>query len=131
MSTIVRNNLPLMPKILCVDDKPINLELLRAILSPRGYDVVSAISGAVALEVIRTERIDLCLLDAMMPELDGFEVCRLIKSDKEHKNIPVIIITAYGMEKRIQAVESGADDFITKPFNNGMLLASMSMLLHA
>ena len=131
MSTIVRNNPPLMPKILCVDDKPINLELLRAILSPRGYDVVSAISGAVALEVIRTERIDLCLLDAMMPELDGFEVCRLIKSDKEHKNIPVIIITAYGMEKRIQAVESGADDFITKPFNNGMLLASMSMLLHA
>jgi DNA-binding response OmpR family regulator len=128
---IVGDNAPFMPRVLCVDDEPLNLTLLEAILSSRGYDVVSAMNGAEALEIIRTERVDICLLDVMMPGLDGFEVCRLIKSDKKHNNIPVIMITAHhGMEKRIQAAESGAEDFITKPFNISTVLASIDMLLH-
>jgi len=85
----------IMARILCVDDEPINLSLLDAMLSPRGYDVVLASSGPEALEKIQTERIDICLLDLMMPGMDGFEVCRRIKADEEHGNIPVVMITAH------------------------------------
>ncbi len=119
-------------KILCVDDEPQNLILMEALLSPGGYEIVSAAGGAEALEIIRTEQIDICLLDVMMPGLDGFEVCRLIKSDEERTNIPVIMITAHGdMEKRIQGTEAGAEDFISKPFDSTEVLARIKMLLHA
>ncbi len=120
------------PRILCVDDEPHNLSLMEALLSPDGYEVVSAVNGEEALEIIRTEQIDICLLDVMMPGLDGFEVCRLIKSDEERANIPVIMITAHGdMEKRIQGTEAGAEDFISKPFDSTEVLARVKMLLHA
>jgi len=120
------------PRILCVDDEPHNLILMEALLSPDGYEVVSAVNGEEALEIIRTEQIDICLLDVMMPGLDGFEVCRLIKSDEERANIPVIMITAHGdMEKRIQGTEAGAEDFISKPFDSTEVLARVKMLLHA
>jgi len=120
------------PRILCVDDEPQNLVLMEALLSPDGYDVVSAANGAEALEIIRTEQIDICLLDVMMPGIDGFETCRLIKSDEAHNNIPVIMITAHSdMEKRIQGTEAGAEDFITKPFESAEVLARIKMLLHA
>jgi len=118
-------------KILCVDDEPQNLILMEALLSPDGYDVVSASNGEEALEIIRTEQIDICLLDVMMPGLDGFEVCRLIKSDEERSNIPVIMLTAHNdMEKRIQGTEAGAEDFISKPFDIAEVLARIKMLLH-
>jgi CheY-like chemotaxis protein len=84
-----------MPRILCVDDEPLNLSLLEAMLSPRGYAVVPAADGFEALERIRTERIDICLLDVMMPGMDGFEVCRRIKSDTGRGNLPVVIITSF------------------------------------
>ena len=120
------------PRILCVDDEPHNLSLMEALLSPDGYEVVSAVNGEEALEIIRTEQIDICLLDVMMPGLDGFEVCRLIKSDEERANIPVIMITAHGdIEKRIQGTEAGAEDFISKPFDSTEVLARVKMLLHA
>ena len=119
-----------MPKILCVDDEPLNLTLLEAILSPRGYDVVTAMNGRAALEKIRTERIDICLLDVMMPEMDGFEVCRRIKSDENHDNIPVIMITALvDKESRIRGIVAGAEDFISKPFDANEVLARIKMLL--
>ncbi len=118
------------PKILCVDDEPLNLSLLEAMLSPRGYDVVQASNGQDALEMIRTERIDICLLDVMMPEMDGFEVCRRIKSDKEHGDIPVIMITALtDRENRIRSIEAEAEDFISKPFDAVEVLARIKMLL--
>jgi CheY-like chemotaxis protein len=71
------------PQILCVDDEPRNLSLLKALLLPRGYDVMTAMNGLEALEKIRMETggIDICLLDIMMPGMDGFDVCRQIKSD--------------------------------------------------
>lgn len=118
-------------RILCVDDEPHNLVLMDALLSPGGYEVVSAVNGEEALEIIRTEQIDICLLDVMMPGLDGFEVCRLIKSDEERSNIPVIMLTAHNdMEKRIQGTDAGAEDFITKPFDSAEVLARIKMLLH-
>ncbi len=120
----------LKPRVLCVDDEPLNLSLLEAVLLPRGYEVVQASNGPEALERIRTERIDICLLDLMMPVMDGFEVCRRIKASEEHRNIPVILLTAYdARENRIQGIEAGAEDFITKPFDSAEVLARVAMLL--
>jgi response regulator RpfG family c-di-GMP phosphodiesterase len=118
------------PKILCVDDEPLNLSLLEAMLSPRGYDVVTAVNGPDALKKISTERVDICLLDVMMPGMDGFEVCRRIKSDEEKGNIPVVMITALAdRENRIRGIEAGAEDFISKPFDKAEVLARIKMLL--
>ncbi|HXE96837.1 MAG TPA: diguanylate cyclase [Dongiaceae bacterium] len=120
-----------MARILCVDDEPHNLSLLEAMLSPRGYVVVSAANGPEALEKIASERIDICLLDVMMPGLDGFEVCRRIKSDALHRNTPVVMITIFAdRENRIRGIEAGADDFIAKPFDSTEVLARIKMLLH-
>jgi len=117
-------------RILCVDDEPVNLSLLEAMLSPRGYDVVSAVNGPQALEKIATERIDICLLDVRMPGMDGFEVCRRIKSDDLHRNIPVVMITAHAdKEDRIRGIEAGSEDYITKPFDSSEVLARIKMLL--
>jgi C4-dicarboxylate-specific signal transduction histidine kinase len=114
-----------------VDDEPLNLSLLEAMLSPRGYDVVSAVNGPEALEKIAAERIDICLLDVMMPGMDGFEVCRRINSDDLHRNIPVVMITSHADTKyRIRGIEAGAEDFITKPFDSAEVLARIKMLLH-
>jgi len=119
-----------LPKILCVDDEPLNLSLLEAMLCPRGYDVVTAVSGPEALEKIRMERIDICLLDIMMPGMDGFEVCRRIKCDEEKANMPVVMITALAdQENRIRGIEAGAEDFISKPFDKTEVLARIKMLL--
>lgn len=120
-----------LPRILCVDDEPFNLSLLEAVLLPRGYDVVLAGNGPEALEKIRSEHIDLCLLDVMMPGMDGFETCRRIKADEVHPNIPVIMITSCaGQKDRIRGIESGAEDFISKPFDAAEVLARIRMLLH-
>lgn len=120
-----------MPRILCVDDEPLNLSLLEAMLSSRGYDVVLAVNGPEALEKIRTERIDICLLDVMMPGMDGFEVCRRIKSGADQGHIPVVMVTALAdSENRIRGIEAGAEDFISKPFDADEVLARIKMLLH-
>jgi formate hydrogenlyase transcriptional activator len=118
------------PRILCVDDEPLNLSLLDAVLSPRGYHVVTAASGPEALEKIRGERIDICLLDVAMPGMDGFELCRRIKSDRLYEDIPVVMITSYSdRENRIRGIEAGAEDFICKPFDKAEVLARIKMLL--
>jgi PAS domain S-box-containing protein len=119
------------PRILCADDEPVNLALLEELLSGCGYQVVLAESGTEALEKIRTERIDLCLLDVMMPEMDGFDLCRRIKADDTHGAIPAIMITAHNdKENRIRGIEAGAEDFISKPFDGTEVLARVKMLLH-
>ena len=116
-------------RILCVDDGPLNLSLLEAMLSPRGYEVVVATSGPQALEKIETEPIDICLLDVSMPGMDGFEVCRRIKSADLSRNIPVVMITSYSdMDNRILGIEAGAEDFISKPFDSAEVLARIKML---
>ncbi len=83
------------------------------------------------MEKIQTEQIDICLLDVMLPGIDGFEICRRIKSETEQDTVPVIMITALAyMNNRIRGIEAGAEDFITKPFNVSEVLARIKMLLH-
>jgi len=114
--------------VLAVDDQPANLRLLDAVLAPRGHRVLTAPSGAEALELLGAEDIDLVLLDIVMPEMDGHEVCRRIRSSPATEFLPVVMITASGSEQRLAALESGADDFITKPFDKSELLARVASL---
>ncbi len=108
--------------ILAVDDSEINLDILVGIL--KKYDVIPALSGKEALEILQEEKIDLILLDIVMPEMDGFEVCRRIKADESTWEIPVIFITVKNSEQDIQqCFELGVVDYVAKPFNAVELLA--------
>ena len=121
---------PRNPVILCVDDEEANLKLLANILVPRGYTVVSASSGEEALLKIKSQTIDLVLLDIIMPGMDGFEVCRQIKEDQKLRNIPVILITVLTAKKdRISGIKAGADEFLSKPFDQTEALARIKILL--
>jgi response regulator RpfG family c-di-GMP phosphodiesterase len=118
------------PRVLCVDDEQMNLSLLEAMLIPHGYETIKAANGMEAWAKIQSEHVDVVLLDVMMPGLDGFEVCRRIKSNERYRSIPVIMLTAYAAkENRITGIEAGAEDFISKPFDVVEVLARISMLL--
>ena len=118
------------PKILIVDDEPLNVKLLRAMLPVEKYICVLAYSGKTALEKAAEESPDLILLDVMMPVTDGFEVTKLLKSDPDLRDIPVILITAMvGDEYKIKGLEAGADEFLNKPINKAELLARIQSLL--
>jgi len=114
--------------ILAVDDLPQNLRLLDAILSPRGYRVLTAASGEEALAVLPTSGADLVLLDILMPGIDGYEVCRRIRSTPGSEFLPVVMITASGDQEKVRAIEAGADVFVFKPLNQGELLARVASL---
>jgi adenylate cyclase len=101
---------------------------LDAVLSPRGYRVITAESGEAALAVLKDSAIDLVLLDVVMPGLDGHEVCRRIRADEATAFLPVVMITASGDQGKLHALVSGADDFITKPFDQAELLARVASL---
>ena len=114
--------------VLAVDDEPANLRLLDAVLTPRGYHLVPATTGHEALDLLVDLDVDLVLLDLMMPGLNGHEVCRRIRSDDRTAFLPVVMITASGPEERLTALEAGADDFVTKPFDKSELLARVASL---
>ena len=117
-------------RVLVVDDVATNRLLLRAKLSSAYYDVVVAECGRQALEMARSEQPDMIMLDVMMPDIDGFEVCARLKAAEETAHIPVIMVTALDTpEERIRGLEAGADDFLSKPFNDLALFARVRNLM--
>jgi len=119
-----------MAKILVVDDDTKIQMVIRIMLQKKGYEVKCASSGLEAFQEIPDFGPDLVMLDVMMPGMDGYEVCRKLKSSENTKNIPVIMLTALGMGEDFEkAIENGADWYIVKPFNSRQLLSRVSMLL--
>jgi PleD family two-component response regulator len=110
--------------ILIVDDNRNNIELVNSILKKRNYDIYTALSGKKAFEILASTRIDLVLLDVMMPEMDGFEVCVQMKKDAKYKEIPVIFLSAHNnSDAVVKGFEVGGADYIPKPFHNEELIA--------
>jgi putative two-component system response regulator len=118
------------PIILVVDDHAVNRMTAVALLAIEGYEVIEADCGAAAIAIVAQKQPDLILLDVMMPDMDGFEVCQIIKQDEQTRQIPVIFITALNDNKsRIRGIESGAGDFLTKPFDRLELAARVKSLV--
>jgi len=117
-------------KILIVEDEESLLKLESILLTSKGYDVRGVLNGQQALDAISEERPDLVLLDIMLPEIDGFEVCRRIKENPETRSIPVIMLTAKKSREDMSRGEKvGADWYITKPFKSVMVIETIQRFL--
>jgi adenylate cyclase len=118
------------PRILIVDDNEANRDILGARLATEGYALCEAADGEVAIATAKTLLPDLILLDVMMPKLNGFEVCRRLKSDTELPFMPVILVTSMGDTQDIVAgLDAGADEYLTKPVDQAALLARVRSVL--
>ena len=119
-----------MPKILIVEDNPENRDALSRRLQRRGFEVILAVDGKAGVEMARTEKPDLVLMDMNMPELDGWEATRQIKAAEESRSIPVIALTAHAMSgDRERALQAGCTDYHTKPVELPKLLAQIESIL--
>jgi PleD family two-component response regulator len=113
--------------ILIVDDKPENLTVLRQILTEHGFRVRPAISGEIALKTVQADLPDLILLDIVMPNMDGYEVCRKLKADEQTRQVPIIFISALDeLADKVKAFSAGGVDYITKPFQIEEVLARVN-----
>ena len=118
------------PVILIVDDNSQNIELFAAYLVSQGYEIIQATSGEEALKTLSSNKIDLILLDVMMPGIDGFEVTRRVRQDDAQRLLPIILVTALREpEDRVKGIEAGCDDFLSKPVDKMELLARVRSLL--
>jgi two-component system, cell cycle response regulator len=117
-------------RVLIVDDIAANVRLLQAKLEADYYDVLTAPNGRIAIALAIEAQPDIILLDVMMPEIDGYEVCRQLKENPDTRHIPIILITALdGREDRLSGLEAGADDFLTKPVDDVVLMARLQALV--
>ena len=118
-------------RILIVDDEKDFIDPLSARLEARGFDIIGAHTGKEGLEKARAEKPDLIILDIMMPEMDGYDVCRKLKIDENYKKIPIIMLTAKFQPNDVKfAKEMGADAYLTKPLDFDMLLKMLSTFLN-
>ena len=118
------------PTLLIVDDEERNIRLLKAMLMAKNYHLLEASRGEEALRIVSATPPDMILLDVMMPQMDGFEVCRRLKGDEKTRKIPVILVTALSEKQhRVKAMEVGADDFLSKPVDLTELTVRVKSLL--
>jgi two-component system, OmpR family, alkaline phosphatase synthesis response regulator PhoP len=117
-------------KVLVVDDEVNITQILEFSIGSEGFDVITAQNGEEAIEKARREQPDLIILDIMMPKIDGYEACRILKANPLTKNIPVVLLTAKGrdIDKRL-GMEVGATDYIVKPFSPNKLVERINQLL--
>lgn len=119
-----------MPKILIIDDEIQLVTMVQMRLEANGYDVITANNGQEGLEKAKSDRPDLIMMDVMMPKMDGYKVCGLLKNDMRYSKIPVILFTARAQQDdRELGGEVGADAYVTKPFEPSVLLAKIEELL--
>jgi DNA-binding response OmpR family regulator len=118
-------------RVLCIEDEPEMIDLVRLILSRKGFEVIGAPGGHEGLEAIAESKPSLVLLDLMMPDMDGWEVYQRIKADADTSHIPVIVVTAkaQGIDKMLGLHIAKVDDYITKPFGPADLLSSVERVL--
>ena len=121
-----------MTKVLLVEDNEMNRDMLSRRLNRRGYDVVFAVDGQQGLDVARSEKPDIIIMDLSLPVMDGWEATRRVKSDDALRNVPVIALTAHTMSgDRERALEAGCDDYDTKPVELDRLIGKIERLLGA
>jgi adenylate cyclase len=119
-------------RVLAVDDNPVNLDLIQAVAESAGYEVLTVDNGPDALAAAETEDPDIIILDVSMPKMDGYEVCRYLKSNEKTNHIPVIMLTAlFEVDSKVTGLAAGADDYLTKPFSASELLARIERRLKA
>lgn len=117
------------PLVYVVDDNKITVKLMRRYLEVNGYEVGEAYDGVECLEKVKEKIPDVIVLDVMMPRLDGYETVKRLKSDSKTKDIPVVIVTALNdVSNQLKAVDSGADDFLSKPIEEKLLVAKVKLL---
>ena len=120
-----------MKKILITEDSETILEIIKDTLESEGYSVVAAVDGEEALAKVKSEKPDLIVLDLMLPKIDGYKVCAMLKFNENYKNIPIIILTARaGEADKKTGEEVKADAYITKPFEPDVLLSKVKELLN-
>lgn len=118
------------PRILVVDDEPMNVDIIQACLSAQGYEIATATNGDEALTMVIAQLPDLILLDVVMPKRDGIDVCRTLKADRSLPFIPIILVTARAdSQDVIRGLEAGADEYLTKPVDHAALVARVSSML--
>lgn len=118
-------------RVVCIEDEPEMIDLVRLILGRKGFEVIGANGGVEGLEIVKTEKPDIILLDLMMPDMDGWEVYQQIKADENLREIPVVVVTAkaQSIDKVLGLHIAKVDDYITKPFGPQELLESVEKIL--